>query len=367
MKICHVINDLSRGGAETHLLSLVELQIQQDNEVSVLLLGRDQDHFVSLEREFIELGVKLKRLNGPKKLQGLNPFSIFIATRYFSDQKFDIVHTHSPRSDFLVYISQKIFKNINKRIVSIHGKYGTYLQGNKYVDILRRYFINKQAKIWLSAHKVIVISESIKEWLNALNPSIKPVVIPYGINNQDLEINFTNKNIGFLGRLNKNKGIEDLVTVFNSITNEHNKEISQFTLSIGGVGTDTYVKNLQKTTTDKNIEFLGYVSDRNKFFKSLSIFVFPSYSEGLGLVLLEAMSYGVLCIARDAAPMNKIINHADNGFLFTDNHDLKKLIETALKLNQKEKTQIIKNALHTIENSYSIIQMYSSIEKVYSS
>ena len=65
MKICHVINDLSRGGAETHLLSLVELQIQQDNEVSVLLLGRDQDHFVSLDREFFELGVKLKRLYGP--------------------------------------------------------------------------------------------------------------------------------------------------------------------------------------------------------------------------------------------------------------------------------------------------------------
>ena len=365
MKICHVINDLSRGGAETHLFSLVELQIQQGNEVSVLLLGRDQDKFVSLEDDFVELGVKLKRLKGPKKLQGLNPFSIFIASRYFSSQKFDIVHTHSPRSDFLVYISQKIFKKINKRIVSIHGKYGTYLQGNQYVDILRKSFMNKQAKIWQSADRVIVISESIKEWLYELNPSIKPVVIPYGLNIHDLEINFTNKNIGFLGRLNKNKGIEDLVTVFNSITKEHSKENSQLILSIGGVGTDTYVKNLKKTVIDKNIEFLGYVSDRNKFFKSLSIFVFPSYSEGLGLVLLEAMSYGVLCIARNAAPMNKIINHADNGFLFTSKEDLKKIIETTLKLNQKEKTQIIKNGLETIENSYSIIQMYSSIEEVY--
>ena len=367
MKVCHVINDLSRGGAETHLLSLVELQIQKGNEVNVLLLGRDQDNFVSLENDFVSLGVKLKRLNGPKKLQGLNPISIYIASRYFSNQKFDIVHTHSPRSDFLVYISQKIFNKIDKRIVSIHGKYGTYLQGNKYVDFLRKSFLSKQAKIWLSADRVIVISDSIKEWLNALNPSIKPVVVPYGINLQDIEINFTNENIGFLGRLNKNKGIEDLVTVFNSITNEYRKENSHLTLSIGGVGTDIYVKNLQRIAIDKNIKFLGYVNDRKRFFKSLSIFVFPSYSEGLGLVLLEAMSYGVLCIARDTAPMNKIISHTNNGFLFTDNDDLKKIIETALKLNQKEKSQIIKNALDTIENSYSIIQMYSSIEKVYSS
>ena len=55
--------------------------------------------------------------------------------------------------------------------------------------------MNKQAKIWQSADRVIVISESIKEWLYELNPSIKPVVIPYGLNIHDLEINFTNKKI----------------------------------------------------------------------------------------------------------------------------------------------------------------------------
>ena len=367
MKICHVINDLSRGGAETHLLSLVKLQVQHGNEISVLLLGKDLDYFVSLENDFVDLGIKLKRLKGPKKLQGLNPASIFSATRYFRNQKFDIVHTHSPRSDFLVFTSQKLFKHINKRIVSIHGKYGTYLQGNKYVDILRKSFINQQAKIWLSADGVIVISESIKEWLNELNPSINPVVIPYGIHNQDLEINFTNKNLGFLGKLNQNKGIEDLINVFNSIKNENSKEYKQLTLSIGGIGTEIYSKNLQRIAVDKNIKFIGYVENRSEFFKSLSVFIFPSYSEGLGLVLLEAMSYGVLCIARDVAPMNKVINHEDNGFLFTNNEDLKEIIKTALKLNQKEKTKFIKNALSTIENSYSIIQMYSSMEKVYKS
>ena len=49
MKICHVINDLSRGGAETHLYSLVKLQIEGGYDVSILLLGKDQLNFVSLE------------------------------------------------------------------------------------------------------------------------------------------------------------------------------------------------------------------------------------------------------------------------------------------------------------------------------
>ena len=40
MNICHVINDLSRGGAETHLLSLVKIQIKEGHKVSVILLGK---------------------------------------------------------------------------------------------------------------------------------------------------------------------------------------------------------------------------------------------------------------------------------------------------------------------------------------
>ena len=55
MKICHVINDLSRGGAESHLYTLVKLQIENGNDVSLLLLGKDQSNFTSLEDDFFSL------------------------------------------------------------------------------------------------------------------------------------------------------------------------------------------------------------------------------------------------------------------------------------------------------------------------
>ena len=105
MKICHVINDLSRGGAESHLYSLVKLQHESGHQVSVMLLGRDLKNFFSLEDDFREIDIKIIRFKGPKKLQGFNPVSIIAATKYFSKNKFDIVHSHSPRSDFLTYVS----------------------------------------------------------------------------------------------------------------------------------------------------------------------------------------------------------------------------------------------------------------------
>ena len=88
MKICHVINDLSRGGAESHLYSLVKLQIEKGHDVSVLLLGKDLHNFVSLENEFTSLNLNLNRFKGPKKLQGINPISIYKAISYFKKKRF---------------------------------------------------------------------------------------------------------------------------------------------------------------------------------------------------------------------------------------------------------------------------------------
>ena len=367
MKICHVINDLSRGGAETHLYSLVKLQVEKGYNVTLLLLGKDQLNFVSLESQFNDLNLNLLRFKGPKKLQGINPFSIYKGISFFKKNKFDVIHTHTPRSDLLVYISNLFLSNKSKRIVTIHGKYGTYLQGNYFIDLLRKIFLKQQLKIWKTAFNVIVISESIKDWLRMLNPSINPLVIPYGIEVPPI----TNDNklktytLGYLGKLNKNKGIEDLIDVYANLLKKENLNKLEPRLLIGGVGSEDYIKSLNKRINHKNIKFLGYVEDRYSFFNSIEIFIFPSYSEGLGLVLLEAMSHGVLCITRDVAPMNSIIQNGENGFLFKDNNELIEIIEKAFKLNSLEKDNIVKSALEKIEKSYSIMQMYLSIEKAY--
>ena len=367
MKICHVINDLSRGGAESHLYTLVKLQTEKGNDVSLLLLGKDQSNFTSLEDNFVSLNIRILRFKGPKKLQGINPLSVIKGINYFRNHDFDIVHTHSPRSDLLVYVCSLFISKSFKRIVTIHGKYGTYLQGNYFIDLLRKIFVKQQSKIWKTAGNVIVISESIKDWLNQLNPSINPIVIPYGI--EVPQMNSENKSktatLGYLGKLNKNKGIEDLIDVYANLLKKENFNKLEPNLLIGGVGSQNYIKSVNKRISNKNIEFLGYVEDRYRFFNSIEIFIFPSYSEGLGLVLLEAMSHEVLCITRDVTPMNSIINNGENGFLFKDNNELMEIIEKALMLNSLEKDKMVKSALEKIEKSYSIMQMYLSIDKAY--
>ena len=64
MKICHVINTLNRGGAETHLFDLVEQQIKEKYIVDLIIIGPDNNNIFSLENEITNLDVPIKRLNG---------------------------------------------------------------------------------------------------------------------------------------------------------------------------------------------------------------------------------------------------------------------------------------------------------------
>ena len=48
MKICHIINSLSGGGAETHLLSLAEAQKIEGHEVHIISIGPDNENMRSL-------------------------------------------------------------------------------------------------------------------------------------------------------------------------------------------------------------------------------------------------------------------------------------------------------------------------------
>ena len=114
------------------------------------------------------------------------------------------------------------------------------------------------------------------------------------------------------------------------------------------------------------MNFLGYIEDRQKFFNEVDIFVFPSYSEGLGLVLLEAMSYSKICLTRDVKPMNTYID-SDTGYLF---NNLDSLIEKLnLAINDLTKDySIIENKLSNIDKKLEksrVEKIFPKLQEVY--
>jgi len=89
----------------------------------------------------------------------------------------------------------------------------------------------------------------------------------------------------FLGRINKTKGINDLLQIADHIKN----------IAVIGAGDQALEKKLK---AHPNIKFLGPQFGLKKFqlLKSSHVFIFPSYAESFGIALLEAVCCGLPAI-----------------------------------------------------------------------
>lgn len=88
---------------------------------------------------------------------------------------------------------------------------------------------------------------------------------------------------------------------------------------------------------DNHVRFHGYQEDLERWYTHADLFLFPSMCEGLGLVMLEAMSYGVPCVAIKADYKTywnanaEVIEHRKTGLLATDEADFTRQLEFALR------------------------------------
>ena len=157
------------------------------------------------------------------------------------------------------------------------------------------------------------------------------------------------KNIITISRLDYGKKNDDIIKSFSKI-----KE-SNWKLYIIGDGKE--FNNLKKLINDLNLNnkviLTGYKNKEeiNKYMLDSSLFLMASITEGLPMVLLEAMSYGIPCIAYDVpSGVNDIIEDGRNGYIIKNRNELEYIkrieevindskLRNKLGLNAKEKAK----------------------------
>lgn len=123
------------------------------------------------------------------------------------------------------------------------------------------------------------------------------------------------------------------------------------------VGETDYLGLCKKMTDEKNladkITFLGFRDDLAEIFRASDLFVIPSRSETLGMVVLEAMASGLPVIGTNSGGIPDIITHNKNGLLF-EPREYKTLSDLILELyHKKEKREsIAKNGLEKVCSNY---------------
>lgn len=132
-------------------------------------------------------------------------------------------------------------------------------------------------------------------------------------------------NILFMSRIEKNKGALESIKILEILQMELTNQ--NVYLTIAGAGSELEnIKNYLKQSKIKNITLTGHVEGEIKhdLFTKNDFFLFPSsYGEGLPLVILEAMAYGLPIITSPIGGIPDLIQNGTNGYLiepwkFTD-------------------------------------------------
>ena len=113
------------------------------------------------------------------------------------------------------------------------------------------------------------------------------------------------------------------------------------------VGDGPHRLALEKHFAGTNTHFVGYLTGRDlgSAFACADAFIFPSRTETLGLVLLEAMAAGCPVVAANSGGIVDIVTSGVNGYLFDPEDERGALAATQRLLEQKQEREIIrKNA-----------------------
>jgi glycosyltransferase involved in cell wall biosynthesis len=139
----------------------------------------------------------------------------------------------------------------------------------------------------------------------------------------------------YVGRLSAEKEIERIKPILEAIPEAR----------LALVGDGPHRQALEKHFAGTNTYFVGYLmgQELGSAFASADAFIFPSRTETLGLVLLEAMAAGCPVVAARSGGIPDIVTDGVNGYLFEPTANVQGAIAATVRLlEQKEQRDIIR-------------------------
>ena len=326
-------------------------------------LGHDVTVYNRKGRHVLDKTKKINKVKEYKKVKIKEVFTIdkkgiaamtssLFATLKILFSKAEVVHYHAEGPCAMMWIIKLLSKK--KVVATIHGldwqrsKWGGF--ASKYIK-----FGEKMAVKY--ADEIIVLSENVKKYFKDTY-NRETVFIPNGVSKPSiLKADLITKKFNlkkdsyilYLGRLVPEKGIHYLIEAYNKLD-------TNIKLVIAGASSDTdeYYKKLKELSKDnKNIIFTGFVQGKllDELYSNSYIYVLPSDLEGMPLSLLEAMSYGNLCVTSNIKECTEVLE--DKGIFFKKGNikDLEKVLKDLLN-NKSKVNQYKKSSQKFILNKY---------------
>lgn len=304
------------GGVETHC---EELYKRMPENIDVLIYGRS-NYSKTLQ---ISNNLRVKALYSPKQQFIETPFHTLMAILHcFFFEKVDVFHIHGIGGAIFTPLARLLFPKVFVTHHSQnyeHKKWGYLARGvfrcgekfalkyaNKVLFVSKTLLNNSKSRYKKNASKFYFIANGFS--LPKDESKITEITFPYFL---------------AVGRLVPEKGLHDLVEAFN-------KHQGHEKLVIAGDSDfkSKYADSI-KANANKNVLFIGKKtrSELKWLYSNCEAFIMPSYSEGLPISALEAISCSAPIL------LSNIVQNIDLGLPESNYYELGNLKELVSKLN----------------------------------
>lgn len=153
-----------------------------------------------------------------------------------------------------------------------------------------------------------------------------------------VKFNIKHPYIFYVGNAHPHKNLEGLIKAFLELKKNHDN----LTLVLSG-GDHYFWQRLKRENQQKGINFTGFVSDEElvALYKGAEMFVQPSFEEGFGIPLLEAMACETAVVSSNAASLPEVGGDACLYFDPRDSADMVDKIDQVLK-SEKLRRDLVK-------------------------
>lgn len=341
--------------------------------------SEDEDLHIVQERE----GIRVEAINIERKISLISDLiSLFSLYKFFRKEKPMIVHSITPKAGLLSMIASKL-AGVPIRMHTFTGLIFPYRQG-----IMQKILIYMDKLLCSCATNIYPEGNGVKNDLINFKITTKPLKILANGNVNGIDTSYFNPelfdsfqktkkrnelNINeddfvfiFVGRLVKDKGINELVEAFNSISNckEHVK-----LLLVGPLENKLdplKITTMQLIEFNRNIISVGFQADIRPFLSISNALVFPSYREGFPNVVIQAGAMGLPSIVTNISGCNEIIIDKQNGTIIPPQEveELKEKMELYIEDNAFL-LNLSNNARKMIQSRYEQNTVWEALLKEY--
>lgn len=317
IKVLHLISGGDKGGARTHIYTLME---GLKNKVDAKIVCFIDDTFYE-EAKSRGIDIEVFPQNGRADMSVVDRLSKLI-----NSENYDIVHSHGARANS---ISSFLKRRVDVPfITTMHSDYLLDFKGSFYKNLIYTP-INKFSLKKFDYY--IAITENFKKTLVERGfPEDKIYVLYNGIEmspEDDIipKDEFLMRNgivadgkflVGHVARQDPVKNVEMTIKAANIVL--QNRQDVMFLLAGEGSETERLKELVNSLNISDNVKFLGFVKENMSFFNAIDLNLLTSESESFPYAILESSKMRVPTIATAVGGIPEMIRYGEDGLLVRD-------------------------------------------------